>query len=648
MLPAAVSPAETPLRFRDVLRAELAPREGRGAAVTRVAVACAITVAIAMTFQIPQPTYMAYIVFLISHDDRNATLTAALGGLAAVTLAVLITLLFALVDFAEPGLRLPVMAALTFCAMYTTRTFALGPLTYLVGFVVVLLHSLIDDVPSPEAFTRATLWVWVIIAVPVILTVVMHILFGHDLQLTARRALYRVLERLTDTIAQGDFLRWVPQWRAELVPIWEGLQHGKRAPAESGEVGAEAVAVVLEMLTMFEALPPALSPGVQERWIKQLQGCLKSLDGTHRAELVPASATNGAATAAAAETAVSERLTALQRLIAHGEVGNKSREQEPKRTLFVADALSNPTYWQFALKTTIAVMASYAIYTLLDWPGLRTAIVTCFFVALTSLGETVHKLLLRLSGALIGGALAGLSIVYVLPHFTDIGQLCALIAVVSLGAAWVATSSELLAYAGLQIAFAFFLGVLQSYAPANDLTVLRDRVVGILLGNVVITIVFSTLWPESATTAVRAAAARLLQALATVVRQGTQAVQMQAVEELAKAEHYQTLSALELRMLSSREHREVRPPPLSVLQRLTGAALVAAEAGTAALSDRLSSRCAAWFDAAASCVASGKLLPSLPTPAVVQLPPGSSPEQTARQALSRLEVEISHVAATPQ
>src|SRR5580658_3975198 len=149
-----------------------------------------------MTFQIPQPTYMAYIVFLISHDDRNATLTAALGGLAAVTLAVLITLLFALVDFAEPGLRLPVMAALTFCAMYTTRTFALGPLTYLVGFVVVLLHTLIDDVPSPEAFTHATLWAWVVVTVPVLLTLVMNIVFGHYVRLSARRAVYRVLGEL--------------------------------------------------------------------------------------------------------------------------------------------------------------------------------------------------------------------------------------------------------------------------------------------------------------------------------------------------------------------------------------------------------------------------------------------------------------------
>jgi multidrug resistance protein MdtO len=293
-------------------------------------------------------------------------------------------------------------------------------------------------------------------------------------------------------------------------------------------------------------------------------------------------------------------------------------------------------------------MVSYAIYTLLDWPGLRTAIVTCFFVALTSLGETVHKLLLRLSGALIGGVLAGLSIVYVLPHLTDIGQLCALIGIVSLGAAWVATSSELLAYAGLQIAFAFFLGVLQSYAPANDLTVLRDRVVGILLGNIVITVVFSTLWPESARSAVRAAAARLLRALAALVREGKRAARMQAVEELAKAEHYQTLSTLEFRMLSSHERLEIPVPPLTDLQRLTGAALVAAaEIGPVAPPKELSVRCAAWLEAAASCVAGGARLPPKPTPAVAQYQEGSPQEQAARRAITQLEVEIGHVAAVP-
>src|SRR6202044_3960043 len=127
----------------EVLALELAPREGRWAAVARIATGSAITVVIAMVFQIPQPTYMAYIVFLISKDERNATVESAIGGLAAVTLAVILVLGLDLIDTAEPALRLPLMALTTFVAMFTARTFALGPISFLAGFVVVLLQTLV-------------------------------------------------------------------------------------------------------------------------------------------------------------------------------------------------------------------------------------------------------------------------------------------------------------------------------------------------------------------------------------------------------------------------------------------------------------------------------------------------------------------------
>ena len=62
-------------------------RARRGLAVARIAAGCTITVAIAMVFRIPLAAYMAYMVFLTSKDDSAATLTMAVAGAFAVTLA---------------------------------------------------------------------------------------------------------------------------------------------------------------------------------------------------------------------------------------------------------------------------------------------------------------------------------------------------------------------------------------------------------------------------------------------------------------------------------------------------------------------------------------------------------------------------------
>src|ERR1700678_2922910 len=189
----------------EVLALELASREGRWAAVARIATGSTITVVIAMVFQIPQPTYMAYIGFLISKDERSATVTASLGGLVAATLAVLLVLGLELIDTAEPALRLPLMAMATFAAMFTARTFALGPISFLAGFIIVLLQTLVDDVPSPEALTRATLWAWVVIFVPIAVTVIVNLLFGQGAAAFLDRTVRKVLKELQTSLANGDF-----------------------------------------------------------------------------------------------------------------------------------------------------------------------------------------------------------------------------------------------------------------------------------------------------------------------------------------------------------------------------------------------------------------------------------------------------------
>jgi len=640
----------------EVLAVELAPREGRWAAVARIATGSAIAVVIAMVFQIPQPTYMAYIVFLISKDEKNATVTSALGGLAAVTLAVLLVMGLELIDTAEPALRLPLMATASFAAMFTARTFALGPISFLAGFVIVLLQSLVDDVRSPEALTRATLWTWVVIFVPVAVTVIVNVLFGQGAAAFIDRSVRKVLVEWEISLSDGEYHKSLPEWRARLLPLLEIAQHSTEKGPRTGRLTVPVIRTLLDALVIMEALPDDLPDALREELASRLRACRLAIESdaapatdeslAPRPQFVDASIEQFPAVIAV-RSALSVLLAAIVR--PDPQPDNNTEAHHPPRRLFVADAFSNPAHRQFALKTTMAVMISYAIYTLLDWPGMRTAIVTCFFVALSSLGETVHKLLLRLSGAVIGGLIAGLCIVFVLPHLTDIGQLCLLIATVSVGAAWVATSSELLSYAGMQIAFAFFLGILQGYAPATDLTVLRDRVAGILLGNIVITIVFSSFWPQSARSGVRAAVAEALRAIGEVIRRprNPEAARMRTVQALVRADHLRTLSLFELRMLPSHARESLSVPSVVNIERLAGAAfVVTTDAISPYVETGSTARLADWADSAADNVSRGRPVTPSPVPAASSLLTAMEPDpRLGQHAIEQLESEVQHVAS---
>jgi multidrug resistance protein MdtO len=575
------------------LAEELAPKEGRGLAVARIAAACTITVAIAMVFRIPLAAYMAYMVFLTSKDDIAATMTTAVGGALAITLAVIFTLGLAQISLGNPAIRLPAMAAMTFLAMFSVRTFALGPVSFLAGFVTVTMQSVVDDVPSPEVFTRLTLWLWVVVLVPVVTTILINLLFGSLASSVADRSVKKVLTDLEAALTRGQIAGRLAQWRAILVPL---IAKFRNPPA---------IHRLLDALVILEAYPDPISPRERTRLSYLVRGCLSALE--RRSPASPE--TSPESGYLPEELAATQAFAELQRELIRTEAQAPAHNAHEPRRLFVPDALSNPAHWQFALKTTLAIMIVYSVYTMLDWPGLRTSIVTCFFVALGSLGETVHKLVLRLSGAIIGGLIAGLSIVFVLPHLTDIGQLSALTAVVALFAGWVATSSERLSYAGLQIAFAFFLGLLQTYAPATDLTVMRDRVVGILLGNVVMTVVFSSLWPESAITRLRGALADVLRSIAALLRSPHDAAtnRQHTIEALARADNFETLGQFELKMLPQEAHL----PDLHGIERLAGAAFIATSDPLArGIDSQTMAPLGDWLNRAAQATADGAALPS--------------------------------------
>ncbi len=172
-----------------------------------------------------------------------------------------------------------------------------------------------------------------------------------------------------------------------------------------------------------------------------------------------------------------------------------------KRALFAPDAFSNPGPVRFALKVTLAVAICYAIINIGNDPQISTCIVTCLLVSLGTLGETLHKARLRIMGALLGGALGIGVILTLMPSLRDLGDLLLVLAPLLFAAAWIGTGSPHVAYAGQQMALALLLTVLQGYGPTLDMETARNRVIGVVLGNLVVLAVFISVWPGDETTA---------------------------------------------------------------------------------------------------------------------------------------------------
>jgi len=647
-----------------LLREELAPRPGRLAAVARIVGCCTVVVAIGMLYQIPLPAYMAYAVFLVSRDEAASTLLTGVVAALAFAVAVALSLLFYTLDASEPALRLPLMAASTFIAMFLVRTMPLGPVAFLAGFVLVLSQTLIDRITNLEALTRLVLWLWVVVAVPVTVTVLVNLAIGEDPARLARRTSLRLLHALAASL-RGDVISALPQLRAEAVGLLEvreraGMLH--RRLRGRAAIDTMLIETLAELLSLREMLPAGTPAEARLPLALACEDCAAAFarDGVPAAPQALPDATVLDALSPQARPVIVAMAEAIARF-ADGIGARRTAGAAPApsaKSMFVADAFSNPGHARFALKTTIAVMAAYVIYSGLDWPGISTSITTCFFVALGSLGETVHKLTLRLVGALTGGLIGGLCIVYVLPEMEDIGQLSLLIAAVSAACAWVATGSERVSYAGMQMAFAFFLGVMQGYGPSTDLTVLRDRVVGILLGNVLMSLVFSVLWPVSAVDRARASVATALRTLGQLLADDARAKpgpRLAVVRALGQARQFMSIAAFELRMLPARASRDATGGvSMAGLDRLAGATFVVVEQrfGGDVPEDatRQDQAVSEWLVASADRLAAGAALAdaasarSGPAPAAPALDAPAT-LRAAIEARGLLQAEIDHAVA---
>ena len=180
-------------------------------------------------------------------------------------------------------------------------------------------------------------------------------------------------------------------------------------------------------------------------------------------------------------------------------------------------------------------MVNFVFNPLINWPGIHTCVLTCVIEALPTMVELITRLRLDAAGALIGGSIGILSIIFLLPHLEGITGFLGFVFVVSLFAAWIRVADERIAYAGFQIGLAFYLSDLKGYGPTSDMATARDRVVGILVGIFITYGIFSSFWPSSAYGAVATRLKTVLESLGRLRAATTPQEQVACMASLQEA-----------------------------------------------------------------------------------------------------------------
>ena len=219
-----------------------------------------------------------------------------------------------------------------------------------------------------------------------------------------------------------------------------------------------------------------------------------------------------------------DRVEAVLHTILSMPEGNASRGEAElvalpadKVPFLIPGTITNKDTVAFALKLTLCVVVCYVFYFAVAWPGISTSVTTVFLTALGNTGAIKQKLANRFLGSAIGGALAIGATTFLFPHMDSITSLVVLISVVAFVAAWWAGGRQF-GYAGLQIAFAFYIIAFEGFSAPVELAPARDRLMGIAVALVVIWLVFDQIWPVRTVVAMRRALVSVLRGEARLLR----------------------------------------------------------------------------------------------------------------------------------
>ena len=443
-LPATV---EAPRRLLPDIAQLLAPFPGRLEFALRVALICALTTLVAEIYHTPEPALTAYVVFFLNKPDRVESTILAIAFLIVISLVIGLVFLAAMVVIDEPALRVAAMTLISFVLLFLASSSKLKPLAGIIALIVAYALDLLGSVPISEAATRALFYAWLFVGIPATVSIPVNLLIAPAPRRLAERALAVRLERAAELLeapsveTRAAFAEILNEGMTE-TGAWlklAGVEH--TSPPKDITALNQAAALTTEILLLVDMIDrdaPTFPAELRENVAETLEEMAAILRAGGYPVDISLDASESEASLSALDGTIFERLKAA--ITGFCEVPSAPAPAPAKKAkggFFLPDAFTNVDHVRYALKTTGAAMFCYMIYSQLDWSGIHTALITCYIVSLGTAAETIEKLTLRILGCMVGAAVGILTLVFVIPHLTTIGDLMILVFVGALAGAWI-------------------------------------------------------------------------------------------------------------------------------------------------------------------------------------------------------------------
>jgi multidrug resistance protein MdtO len=548
----------------DFLKNELAPYPGRAWVVARVTISATLVMLLVMTFQIPNGFLGAIFTLFLSRENPTATLVSGLKAIAFFSLAAVYTLIGAAMLVDDPlthflGVGISLFVSFFLISIITDYGTAVA-----FGFTVAGAIPLWDRTTlSVNDRVENTLWLAGVVAMGIVVAIAVEYVFrrvhprtdlteGIEARLQTVENVLRcaAAEQPLDSVTEKRLSLYAMVGASRLRRLIVRSTYSQHFKAQLGT----AVALVSQLVDVAANFRRALTVRPEPAEAVGLAAHIDPADKARCQRLAdeienvckdlvlrrpPAKIQRPQE-----EPAKLPFLSLMERIVALipeafsgsttiGEFLPSPLDEEGPKHFFAPDAFSNPAHLQFALRGTLASFASYIIYTAIDWPGLSTCMATCIITALSTIGSSRQKQMLRFLGAIIGGIIFGMGAqIFVLPYLDSITGFTLLFMAVTAISSWIATASARLSYLGVQLALAFYLINLQEFTIQTSLSIARDRVFGVLLGLMCMWLIYDRLWVKNALDEMQMIFARNLEMFAELAEQLLQKDQIKAIKRI--------------------------------------------------------------------------------------------------------------------